>query len=100
MLPLLILLFICILLGILGFIRDDKERTIQLLSSVSLFALVWGFLGQTLGLIGALDQIESLDSIAPQIIGAGIKTTLLPAVFGMVAFLVGRVGIIAIRLKS
>lgn len=100
MYPLLLLLFACIGLAIYGFTKGDREHTIKLISSVSLFALVWGFLGQTLGLIGALDHIESLDKIAPQIIGAGIKTTLLPAAFGMLVFLVGRLGIIALQMKK
>lgn len=100
MYPLLLLLFACIGLAAYGLIKGDREHTIKLLSSVSLFALIWGLLGQTLGLIGALDQIESLDTVAPQIIGAGIKTTLLPAAFGMFVFLVGRLGIIILQIKK
>jgi len=75
--------------------KDDREKTIKLVNSVSLFVLVWGFLGQIIGLMGALDSIQSMDSnIATPVLAAGLKVGILSPMFGMVVFLIARVGII------
>jgi len=87
---LLILLGIVVLF-ILELVRGKNlSKSISLLSSLSLFALVWGFFGQLLGLINVFDTIESLDNIAPDVIAGGIKITALSPLFGMLTFLIGR----------
>lgn len=101
MYPLLILLFICIGLIIKAFIKGDPENeTRKLVSSISLFALVWGFLGHLIGLIGALDAISITTDISNGILAAGLKISLLSPTFGMVVFLIARVGIIGLQLKK
>ncbi|MDQ7917160.1 MotA/TolQ/ExbB proton channel family protein [Mesonia sp. MT50] len=76
----------------------NLSKSISLLSSLSLFALVWGFFGQLLGLIQVFDTIESLDNIAPAIIAGGIKITVLSPLFGMFTFLIGRVFIMVLTI--
>lgn len=95
MYTLLLLLFISIGLFAQGILKKEKvEKTISLLSSISLFALVFGFLGQVLGLIAAFDAIESIGNVAPNIIASGLKVSFLSTGFGALVFLVGRLGII------
>ena len=62
--------------------------------SVALFAIVWGFLGQIIGLISAFDAIEAAGDISPAILAGGLKISALSPAFGMFVFLVGRLGII------
>ena len=96
MYPILILLIVSILLIIKG-IKNNTEKNLQLLKSISLFVLVFGFLGFTIGLIGALDKIVEVNGdIAPQILAGGFKLGILPPTFGMFTFLVGRAGVIAL----
>lgn len=95
MYPLLLILILLIILIAKGFLQKDSlEKTISLISSIALFAIVWGFLGQIIGLIGAFDAIESMGNVSAEMLAAGLKVAFLPPVFGMFIFLVGRLGII------
>ena len=95
MYPLLFILILVIILIAKAFVKkDSKEKTISLLKSITLFALVWGFLGHIIGMIGAFDSIESSNEITSATFAAGLKISLLTPVFGSVVFLVGRLGII------
>ena len=96
MYTLLLLLIVSLALIIVGFVKDEKrEKTIELLSSIGLFALIFGFLGQTIGLIGAFDAIEDIGNISPGILAGGLKVSFLSTGFGALVFLVARFGIIA-----
>lgn len=93
--PTFLLLIITIILLVKVFTKGDVDgNTKKLIIHIGLFALVWGFLGQLIGLIGAFDAIEAAGDIAPSILAGGLKVALLSPTFGMVVFLVGRLGII------
>ncbi len=95
MYPLLIILILVLILIVKGFLKKGSTtKTISLISSITLFALVWGFLGHIIGMIGAFDAIESMGSVSQEIMAAGIKISLIVPVFGSFIFLVGRLGII------
>ena len=97
MYPLLLLLILVLVLMVKGFTKKGNvAKTIQLLKWVTLFALVWGFLGQIIGLITAFDFIESVDSISSGVLAAGLKISLLTPAFGAFVFLIGRFGIIVL----
>ncbi len=95
-----ILICLLIIIGLIAFsaikLSQDHlfKKAISLIHHISLFALVVGLLSQFLGLIQVFDAIESFDNIPPQLIGGGIKLTLLGIVFGTFTFLIGRLGII------
>ncbi len=93
MIPLIILLIISIVLIARG-IKNNTEKNLKLIKSVSLFALVFGFLGFTIGLIEALDKITLATSVDQRILSFGFKMGILPPTFGMFIFLVSRAGII------
>ena len=93
--PTLLLLILTIWLLVKAFIKGDADgNNKKLISHIGLFALVWGFLGQLIGLIGAFDAVEAAGNIAPAVLAAGLKIALLSPTFGMVVFLIGRLGII------
>lgn len=95
MYPLLVILIIVIILIVKGFLKKETStKTIKLISSITLFALVWGFLGHIVGMIGAFDAIEAVGEISTGVMAAGIKISLIVPVFGSFIFLVGRLGII------
>ena len=94
MVSLLILLLISIFFLIKSF-KDNSEKNTKLLKAISLFALVFGFFGFMLGLVNALDAIESLNgSTNPSILSGGFKRSILPPLLGALTFLVGRLGVI------
>ena len=95
MYPLLLILILVIVLIVKGFLqKGNTKKTISLISSITLFALVWGFLGHIIGMIGAFDAIESVGEVSQPIFAAGIKVSLLVPTFGSFVFLIGRLGII------
>lgn len=101
MYTILILLIVIIALLVKVFLKQENiEKTIRLVSSISLFALVWGFLGQIIGLIQAFDTIQSFGNVSPQVLAGGIKIGLLSPLFGMIVFLIARLGIISLILKQ
>ncbi len=95
MYPLFIILILVIILIVQGFLkRENVKKTISLISSITLFAVVWGFLGQMIGMIGAFDSIEAVGDISPAVLAGGLKVSFLAPIFGMFIFLIGRLGII------
>jgi len=95
---LLILIAIIVLL-VRAFMKpENNEKIITMVKHLSLFVLVWGFLGQMIGLIGAFDAIQIQGNVAPAVLAGGIKVAILSPLFGMVVFLIARLGIIILTL--
>ena len=97
----LLVLIASVALIVKGLLKGDENgKTRKLVASLSLFALVWGFLGQIIGLIGAFDSIEAYGSVSHEVLASGLKVALLSPAFGMVTFLIARLGIITLLLKQ
>ena len=96
MLPILALLILTIVLIVKGFLNkeNDKSKIISLIASVGLFTLVWGVLGQVIGLIGGFDAIEAAGNVSPGMLASGLKISFLTTLFGLIVFLIARLGII------
>ncbi len=93
-LPIFILLILIIVLFVLGMIDQKRTKTISLLSSIGLFTLVWGLLGQTLGLVQAFDAVGEAGDISFSIVAEGLKVSLISTISGVISFLASRLGII------
>ena len=98
------IVFIFIILIVL-FVKElvskrASKKTISLMSSISLFVLAWGALGQVIGLIEAFDAIEGAEGVSINILAHGLKFTFLPVVFSLFTFLVARVCIIFLQWKK
>jgi len=100
MYPILIILILIVVLIAIGIInrKEDNSKTISLISSFGLFIVAWGFLGQTIGLITAFDSIEAVGDISMVVLAGGLKISLLTTVFGIVTFLISRIGIIVLTI--
>ena len=96
MYPLLLILILTLVLIAKAFLnKGDVEKIIRLISSISLFAIVFGFLGQIVGLIGAFDSLQRTGgNVDPSVFAGGLEISLLVPAFGMSVFLIGRLGII------
>lgn len=101
MYPNFFILLLCIGLFIYAFIKGDPtDKWRKLLSSISLFSLVWGFLGQMIGLITAFDSIQTNGDISQNVLAGGLKVALLSPLFGAFIFVIVRIGIILLIVKK
>jgi len=101
MIPLVLLMVVVIILLVVALSgKMSINKASKLIGHVSLFALVWGFLGSTLGLISAFDAIESVGGISEPMMASGLKIALLSTLFGLITFLIGRAVIIILTLKE
>lgn len=101
MYPLFLMMLLCIGLIIFSFVKQDENGLLKkMIHHISLFALVWGFLGQMLGLIQAFDFISASGPVSHNVLAGGLKVALLCPTFGMVVFLIARLGIIGLTFKK
>ena len=90
-----IVLIIILALFIKGLMdKGDNKKTIDLMASFAWFAVAWGFLGRTFGLIKAFDLVESAGELTPSLLAGGLKMALVDPLFGIFVFALARVGII------
>lgn len=91
-----------LLLVILGFFvkgildKGNNKKTIDLISSIAWFAVAWGFLGRTFGLIKAFDMVAAQGDLTPRLLADGLKMALVDPLFGIIVFLIARVAIIVL----
>ena len=101
MYPILFMIIICIALIIKVFLKgDENEKLTRLIKHISLFALVFGFFGFMTGMIGAFDAIARANDIDGSVIAGGLKIGLLCPSFGMLTFLIARLGLIGLAIKN
>ncbi len=79
--------------------RDPRlEKMIILINSLGLFALVLGVFGQLISLINTLDYLSSFEDTTPRDFADGLKTTMLPTLFGSLIFLLTRFSTIVLNI--
>ena len=100
------LILICFLLSLFlliqGFryVSNNPEKSLKMQSLVrssSLLGLVFGLFGTVVGLITAFDSIDASKNISSEMIAGGIKVALLTSLFGIVTFLLARIGLFIIK---
>ncbi len=97
----LVLLLIIIALFVKSILEKDySKKSRSILANLGWLALAWGYLGRTFGLIMAFDNIAAAGEIAPQHMAGGLKMALLGPLFGITVFLLARIGILLLQLKS
>lgn len=64
--------------------KDDSET--NLIKSVGLFALVFGLLGQFIGLYSALQHISQVESVSSAMLAGGIRVSSITSIYGMIIF--------------
>ena len=66
----------------------------SLMKHIGWFAVAWGFMGRTFGLIHAFDLVEASGELTPSLLAEGLKMALVDPLFGIFVFVVARLGII------
>ena len=80
--------------------KNFSKKTRSIIASVGWFALAWGYMGRTFGLILAFDNIAAAGEITPEHMAGGLKMALIGPLCGLTAFLVARLGILILQIKS
>ena len=97
-------IFAMLILIIVLFVRElinkgDYSKTRELMIHIGWFAVAWGFLGRTFGLIDAFDAVAAQGELTPKLLAHGLKMALIDPLFGIVTFLIARLGIIILIWK-
>lgn len=101
MYPILLVIIAIIALLIIALLGKRGLRSMsEVIGHLSLFAMMWGFLGSTIGLISAFDAIEGSGGISQPLMAAGLKVALLCTLFGLFAFVVGRLCMLSLVIKA
>ncbi len=96
MFPIVIMLLLVLFLGVKGGLAFKKGNPITryrtLINSIGLLTLVWGVLGQLIGLVEAFDRIELVgDAISIPLLAGGLKLSALSTIFGFFVFIISRI---------
>lgn len=68
--------------------KTTDEGKIDLIKSVGLFALVFGLLGQFIGLYDALQYISEVETVSSSVLAGGIKVSSITTIYGMIIFVI------------
>ncbi|MBN1927086.1 MAG: MotA/TolQ/ExbB proton channel family protein [Prolixibacteraceae bacterium] len=95
--PILIMLFIILALFALGIIdKKNQVKTNSLMIHIGWFAVAWGFLGRTFGLIHAFDAVSAAGELTPRLLAHGLKMALVDPLMGIFVFIIARACIIVL----
>lgn len=98
--PMVIILLLILMLFARELLKgNNQSKTISLLSSIGWFVIAWGFLGHTIGLVTAFDNVGAHGEIAPAYLATGLKMALLNLLMGSFVFIVARLCIIILIWK-
>ena len=96
-----LLLLLTIVLIVKAVIEKNFSKKMRsIIASLGWFALAWGYMGRTFGLILAFDNIAAAGEITPEHMAGGLKMALIGPLCGLTAFLVARLGILILQIKS
>jgi hypothetical protein len=85
-----ILLFLIAVIGLIGkaFLeKGDNKKTLDLIASISLFTVIWGVLGQVIGLLEAFDALAVFKGeVSTALLAGGLRVSFLTTAFGIIVF--------------
>ncbi|MEP2027000.1 MAG: MotA/TolQ/ExbB proton channel family protein [Reichenbachiella sp.] len=80
--------------------KTQDENQMALIKSIGLFALVFGILGQFIGLYSALQHISQVESVPSAMLAAGIRVSSITSIYGMIIFVLSYLMWFALKLIS
>lgn len=100
------LITICLIISIVFLIKGfsslksnfiQSKKMVKLAADSSLLGLVLGFLASILGLITAFDSVQAMGNADPAVFAGGLKVSLLTASYGLLTFIIVRIGILVLK---
>lgn len=93
--PIFILLLVIIALFVKELIKSgNRDKVILLIKNIAWFAVAWGFMGRTFGLIKAFDMVAAHGELTPRLLADGLKMALVDPLFGIFVFIIARAFVI------
>lgn len=71
--------------------KEISLRKMEQGKSIGLFALVFGIMGQLIGLYGAFSSMAEVSTISPAIMYAGLKVSMITTMYGIIIYLIALV---------
>ena len=68
--------------------KEQVLRKIEQGRSIGLFAMIFGIMGQLIGLYGAFSRMAEAGDISPAIIYAGLKVSMITTMYGIIIYLI------------
>ena len=68
--------------------KEIKKRGLDMILFFGSLAIVLGFLGQAIGMMGAFDAIEQAGDISPGLVVGGLKVSMIAPLYGTFVFIV------------
>lgn len=66
------------------------EKWLKISQEIALFALVFGILGQLVGLVGAFQAIEQVGEVSQALLAGGLKVSSYTTLYGFFIFLLAK----------
>ena len=102
--PVITIVIFIVMLVIIGLLvkafleKEENRKTTSLIANLAWFALAWGYMGRTFGLIMAFDKIAAAGDISPAMMAGGLKMALITPLMGLFAFILASAGLIVLTL--
>ncbi|MCC1483652.1 hypothetical protein [Winogradskyella immobilis] len=104
--PFMYIILITLLLSLFFIVRafitmnkniTQSKKMIGLVNESSILSLVIGCFASVYSLIDLFDMVEAIGNVRPDLFSAGLKVSMLTVIFGLFAFTIGRIGILAYK---
>ena len=96
--PLLVIIITLFILFFRALPKQNRyDKTITILISLGWFAIAWGYMGRTIGLIEAFDKVAASGEISPSMLSSGLKKAILGPLMGIISFLISRSGVLILQ---
>jgi len=96
-----LIIFACLIIIFALFVvallkKESRPKLIELMKHIGWFAVAWGFMGRTFGLIHAFDAVSAHGELTPSLLADGLKMALVDPLMGIFVFVIARLAIIVL----
>lgn len=96
------LILIGVIISVVRYLTADEKtkNKLDLIKSFGLLALVTGVLAQLIGLFDALKFIEQAGTVAPNILAAGLRVSMITTLYGVTIYAISLIIWITLKHRS
>lgn len=95
------ILLLIVIVGVMYSIRskskDKLSERLNQIKYVGILALIFGILGQVIGLHQAFSYLSEVGSVKPQVLYGGLSVSTIPTIYGMIIYIISMLSIVTIK---